>query len=395
MASSRPAPAPTGPRILPLAPALWEHHSQSLAPWMREWRDTHRLPPVLLLTGLEGVGKREVAYHLSQWILCERTGFGPAAASLFGDAPSLLDVAPSAESPLQGCGECPACHRAIENAWVDFREIRSQQASDDEETGNEGAGPARAGSLKIDQFRELRATLGFGSHEGGYRITLITNAETLTPQAANSLLKLLEEPPRDWILLLTATDANLLLPTLVSRCQRVRLRPFPQESLEHVLTAQGVNPDRARDAARLAQGSWKRALQSGHDEFWEERRAVFRFLRDPAREVGGLLDWTAKQPRHLETLVSSLEQQALELLTWSTSPGDPALEDFAWTCRDGAFDLVDHARLVTRRLGGRTAAREFWLERARRLGQARRELSTPMNRKILAQELLYSWVIPQ
>src|SRR6185312_5189559 len=99
----------------------------------------------------------------------------------------------------------------------------------------------------------------FGSHEGSYRIFLIPNADRMTPQAANSVLKILEEPPRGWIFFLTASDPTLLLATVLSRCQQLKLRPMPLETIQELLSEAGILGEKQKVAASLSQGSWGRA----------------------------------------------------------------------------------------------------------------------------------------
>ena len=70
-------------------------------------------------------------------------------------------------------------------------------------------GVTSTGALKIDQFRRLKETAGYGAHEGSHRVILIPNADRMTTQAANSVLKILEEPPRGWVFILTASDPTL------------------------------------------------------------------------------------------------------------------------------------------------------------------------------------------
>src|SRR5690348_10515575 len=73
---SEKAEQPQNTSILPLPELFLQHHLDTIAPALREWKAQKRIPPVLLITGLAGVGKREIVHFLSQWILCERNGFG-------------------------------------------------------------------------------------------------------------------------------------------------------------------------------------------------------------------------------------------------------------------------------------------------------------------------------
>jgi DNA polymerase-3 subunit delta' len=367
------ATAAANPTLLPLPASVLRHHGKALFRLLAQWRDQKRVPPVLLLTGSGGVGKRSLAYFISQWLLCEKAGPGAQAEeSLFGPAE------PPSGDPVP-CGECGACLKALKGNWVDFTEISAETP--------DGEGSSATGALKIEQFRKLKATAGFGAFDGAYRITLIRDADRLTVQAANSILKLLEEPPPGWVLLLTASDPSLLLPTLVSRCQTLRLRPFAAEILVALLAEAGVPEERRAICARLAQGSWGKALALAADEAWERRASVFRFLEQPGAELNALVDWAAQEPAHFELLLDQLEQVTADLITWSLSP-----EKAEWRNSDGARALARHAEAATRRFGSAAAARGFWTARADRLFRARQERLAPLNKKLLAQDLLLPWL---
>jgi DNA polymerase-3 subunit delta' len=385
------ADASDTPSPLPLPEPLLAHHRQALGPLMRQWRDQDRVPPVLLLTGPAGIGKRAVAHWLSQWLLCERAGFADATraeedegdglfgGSLFGEAPGTASAAATAGGEPGPCGECPSCQRALRGNWVDFTEI----AVDDED-----AEKASGGSLKIEQFRELKARLGFSAFDGPFRIVLIRDAERMTVQAANSLLKILEEPPPRWVFLLTSGDASLLLPTLVSRCQSVRLRPLGEPTLERLLSEAGAPADRRSVCARLAQGSWSRAQACAEDEAWERRREIYRFVENPARELGALLDWAAAEPAHFDFLLTHLELAASDLVRWAVDETPPV-----GTLEDRRL-LKDAAAETVRRLGSRERARAFWTKRLEQLFRARALAQAPLNRKIVIQDLLSPWLEP-
>jgi hypothetical protein len=341
------------------------------------------------MTGLDGVGKRSVAYHLSQWILCERGPFGKAGdnesetGDLFGtlnlsepESSTEPEPGPEPEPVLSPCGECVACQKALHGTWVDFTEIRPEE--DDER-----------GTLKVEQFRDLKAKMGFGAHEGAARITLIPNADKMTPQAANSMLKLLEEPPRGWVFLLTASDPTLILPTVLSRCQVIRLLPLPKAAIVDLLAQSGVAPDRREIAAELAQGSWGKALKIGENEGWEKRELLFQFLDEPGTQLTPLVEWASGSPSQLDLLLNQLEHALSELVLW-TETGLPAAE-YPWKNRDGSKKLASHASRLSRSRGA-PGARDFWIGRAARLGEIRRQSLAPLNRKILVQDLLMPWL---
>jgi len=378
--------------VLPVQDTVLAHHGKTIFGPMREWLQAGRVPPVLLLTGIKGVGKREVAYFLAQWILCERNPLStlakPAAEneaaeeeSLFGGelfgAPPAAPISNTHESELKPCGTCAACQRALRGSWVDFTEILP-----DEDTG----------TLKIEPLRKLKASVGFGSHEGGYRITLIPGADRMTPQAANSVLKLLEEPPPGWLFFLTAGDPTLVLPTILSRCQTLRLKPLDSGSIEKILQNGGVSRDRAAICSELAHGSLVKAQAFADEEIWSQRKTFFAFLTEPQAHLNSLQDWAAADSSQFDLFLDQLESIALDLtrLTLGSNSSNPERHD--WVNRDGTQALAKHASNAIRALGGVDQARNFWIARAQRLARARSEALTPVNRKLLIQDLLLPWL---
>lgn len=304
------------------APVL-NHHGKTLFTSLQEWTQKNQIPPVILFTGQPGIGKRSIAYFLTQWIFCERTRN------------------PFTPSP---CQECPSCQKLLSGNSVDLIEIAPEPHEE---------------SLKIDQFRKLKDSLGFGAHESGYRIILIPNVERMTPQAANSMLKILEEPPSGWIFLMTTHDPALLLPTLVSRCQTLRLKPFLTSEIEKILTDSGIEKDKAKVCAELSQGSWGRALFFAENEIWEKRETILRFLEDPASVLQTLVDWASQETRYFEALVDLLEQFTANQIRSSLTSGKSTGFLFAQT---------------------------------KRLAESRQKALTPVNRKILIQDLLMPWM---
>lgn len=367
------APAPETPGVLPLPKAAADHHAQVLGGPMKEWQTQRRVPPVLLLTGIPGVGKRSMAYYLAQWLLCERTGLNQVVSEdsggdLFG---GLLGEAPKPAAPVgdepRPCGECMSCQRAIRGTWIDFVEVLPEEEGE---------------SLKIEQFRKLKTQLGFGAHEGNYRVILIPNADRMTVQAANSVLKLLEEPPAGWIFFLTASDSNLLLPTLVSRCQTIRLKPFTKATLEELLG--DVRGGKQALCAELGQGSWGKALEWTEEESWKNRDTLLTFLREPQAAIGPLVDWASQDTREFTRMIDQLESLTMDLIRWTLEEAPP--EKHSWMNSDAKAALASHARARG------TQSRAFWIERAERLARVRQELGAPLNRKLLAQDLLLPWL---
>ncbi len=145
-----------------------------------------RLAHAYLFAGPDGVGKTTVALDLAAVLLCRD---------------------PLADHP---CGICPGCLKFQSGNHPDFLRI-----------GPDGAG------IKIDQIRELKKALNFAPFESRLRIVLLEEVHTMRREAANSLLKVLEEPPADNLLLLVGNAAGSLLDTIVSRCQVIPFAPLP------------------------------------------------------------------------------------------------------------------------------------------------------------------------
>lgn len=365
------------PSPLPLAPELLRAHA-GVADALEKWKESKRVPPVLLLTGPRGCGKRAMAYYLSQALQCERTGFFESAegGGLFGgdtgpglgfdlgaDAPSRKSSAP--------CGECGACLRALSGQAIDFTEIVLE---DEKKT------------LGVDQFREIKEKQGFASFGGGAKIYLISDADRMTIAAANSVLKLLEEPPPGWVFLLTVSDPSLLPSTVVSRCQILRLRPLEESTVAALLRHEELPAERIASVAKMAEGSLTRARELASDDAWETRGLILQFIAKPQTAYHGLIDYAAGDPTQFRLLLDQFEQILTDLITAARVPGT------VYRNVDAKRALEDHAKRCAIRRGGPDRALSFWIERSERLFRIRREMTAPLNAKVLAQDFLAPWM---
>lgn len=354
--------------------ALRAHHGASLSGPVKDWFKRRQIPPVLLFTGPSGIGKRRVAFELAQWILCEKNGFHP----------KVPQETATLETPLFGCRSCISCLRIQSGNTVAITEILPEDGEDSS---------SASGTLKIDQFRELKASVGFNGGHETFRIILIPKADRMTPQAANSVLKLLEEPPVGWLLFLTANDSTLLLPTIVSRCQIFRLKPLAQELIQDLLGEQGVHPEEKRlVCASLAQGSWNRAVRFAQDTVWEKRKLIFQLLNDPQQAVSPLMDWMSQEPVHFEIFLDILEQILGDLIRWAAVVKPVDAEEFGWKQMDHRKELVAHTKTALKKLETIPGVRAFWLEQAERCAKARYDILTSLNKKLLSQDLLFPWL---
>ncbi len=175
-----------------------------------------------LFCGPPGLGRRTLALRLAQALNCTK----PLA-------------------PGVPCGLCRDCKQIEAMQHPDMNVI---QALDGDNLPKEG------GTLKVDQIREVQRSLSLKPYQSKYRVALFLRFQEANDNAANALLKTLEEAPAHAILLLTADTPEQLLPTIISRCEILRLRPLPIEAVESDLIYRGVDEERARLLAHISGG---------------------------------------------------------------------------------------------------------------------------------------------
>lgn len=238
------------------------------------------LPHALLFTGIEGVGKKTAATTVAMACNCTRSDRGEDRSR---DRPEPVTVA---------CGECAACRKIAAGTHPDVRHLAPD-----------------GGMIKIDQIRELCGFLGMKPYEARTRAVIIADAQAMNPAAANALLKMLEEPPPQTVLILTAGQAADVLPTVVSRCRQIHFGPIARQDLAAILVRDlGLDPQEAAVIAALAGGSVTRALaiQSGHGL---QRRAwlMAQLAGLPRQTPLGLLALAEKLARDRSELEGDLE----------------------------------------------------------------------------------------
>ena len=215
------------------------------------------LPPSVIFAGPEGVGKRIAAVALAQVMNC-----------------LALDGTDGADA----CGKCAACKRIARGVHADVLLVE----------------PGETGTIKIDQVRDAIERSAYRPFEGRRRVVIIDDAESLNAEAQNALLKTLEEPPAASTFVLVTSRPDMLLPTVVSRCQRLRFgRLSPAEIAEVLIRDHEYAEADAHAAAALSDGSIGRALEGATDEFVEARQAAASLLEsvatasDPRRRLSG------------------------------------------------------------------------------------------------------------
>jgi DNA polymerase-3 subunit delta' len=228
-----------------------------------------------LFAGPDGVGKRLVARAFARAINCETPVGGPDSGK------------------LDSCGLCTSCRGMDEGSSLNLVTVKSV-----------------GGVLKIDQVRELQNAIKYRV-QSGRRVAIIDEADKLIKAAANAFLKTLEEPPAGSIIILITSRPAELLPTIVSRCQRINFRPLPEETVSNVLIerfgSEGLSTEEASTVARLSGGSLAGAIEvvkSGE----QARRKQFleRFLRLTLGDGNEILD-AARELSKEEDVLGTLE----------------------------------------------------------------------------------------
>ncbi|MDE2117918.1 MAG: DNA polymerase III subunit delta', partial [Betaproteobacteria bacterium] len=169
--------------------------------WVRLQELRKRPPHALLFKGSRGIGKLDLTMNFAQLLLCQKPGESGFA-----------------------CGKCPSCHWLEQDSHPDFRLLQPEALSLGGEESESGKKPSK--QISVDQIRGLADFIGMSAHQGGRRVVIIHPAEAMNINAANALLKNLEEPPPGLLFILVSHKPQQLLPTILSRCLSFNL-PAP------------------------------------------------------------------------------------------------------------------------------------------------------------------------
>ena len=328
---------------------------------LRRLLNSGRVPGSLLFTGEQGIGKKLFALELAKAFNCRnRVG-------------------------VEACDECSSCKRISRSTFPPF-------SSDDDNRErmiwSEHADVAMARPFKniirVKVMRELEREANFRPFEGAARVFIVEDADAMNEQAANALLKTLEEPAPTSHLILTTSNPTALLATIRSRCQVIRFGPIPAEEIEQFLSTETKLP--VADAALLARtsmGSLGRALAADIEDYRERRDEMLSVLNALV-----LTGDRAQLIRCAEALAGAKDrseyEERLDVLE--------ALIRDAWALRLGRpedtivnRDLLGQLQKIADEMPSRRAAQ--WLAR---IEEMRGELEVNINRKIASDALLVS-----
>jgi len=206
---------------------------------LKDELDSSRIHHAYLFIGKNGVGKQRLALEFTKAILCQEQG-------------------------VDACDKCLACRKIDHSNHPDLRIINIEEESN---------------SIKIDQIRELQKDIAYKPYDSHRKVYIITDADKITTEAANSLLKTLEEPPDYAVIILLAEEVDKLLPTVISRCQQIQLNKVSDSIIENEIEEHGFDEETSRLIARLADGSLGLAIRLIDDEdFLENRKQIIKTL---------------------------------------------------------------------------------------------------------------------
>jgi DNA polymerase-3 subunit delta' len=238
-----------------------------------------RLAHAYLFVGKEGIGKKLVALNLAKALNCPRDGEDP-------------------------CDKCPSCLKIDHLHHPDVHLVEPQGQW-----------------ILIDQIRDLQRELSHKPFEGKRRVCILRGSDRMRQEAANALLKILEEPPLHTVLILLASHSDLMLPTIISRCQQISFHPLPVKRVIEVIRSRlELNDEEAHILASLANGSLGKALRIDLNLALRVRREIIGKIMDlpsyGAERILGLAEELASGNDDLPLLLSMIHAWYRDLLAF-------------------------------------------------------------------------------
>ncbi len=318
-------------------------------PWQAEqWQSLQqrlaqgRMPHALLLHGVEGMGKLQFAHALANSLLCE-----------------------SRQPNGEACGTCRSCQLHSAGNHPDYTELTPEE-------------PGK--NITIDMVRRLSSKLSISSQYGGYKVVLLSPAEQMNVASANSLLKTLEEPTPDTILILVCSHIDRLLPTIRSRCQMVLFGQADLQQIQQWLIQVGnVDPQKAAQLMTLAGNAPLRAQMLAESEVIAQRAELLDMLQRMGRG----------EMTPIQVAEKSLSFGVSEVLQW-LSYWCMDLIRLNFTSQPGHIDspdLMPRLQPMSQQIDLKKLYGYF-----DKLIEASRLARTQVNEQLLLEETLIGWV---
>ncbi len=250
-----------------------------------------------LFEGKEGIGKKLLALHTARGFLCEKnTNFG--------------------------CGECKSCRltdNLISNVYTgtnltynpDIKLVSSQEGKD----------------IKISQIRDVIDFVKLKSSSG--KVVIIENAEKMNTEAGNALLKTLEEPPEKTMFILTTTNQNKLLPTIVSRCFKIKFKQLPKEEIYRFLTEKGFSEKEAKEISAISEGSLSLfSLIKDNKKLYQIAKDIAILMLDKQLRIEGIINLADILDKLDNREISIIFQIVQTILHKKTLKGEFDIEEY-------------------------------------------------------------------
>ncbi len=234
-----------------------------------------------LFFGQESIGKKLMAVEFAKALNCEVSG------------------------PKDNCGDCPSCRKIDQGIHPDFFFLEPEKSSPS----------ARTSFIKVEEIRELQKKLAYLPYEAKTKVAILDGADAMNPQAANTLLKTLEEPPSSTILILISSNPYQLLPTIVSRCQGVKFHLLHSDVVRQILR-QSVQPEtegfseKELDLRTLrSMGRISRALEEDIEATNQYREEILTLLEQATfKRMDVIFKWTRQWAKRSAQIQSVLDE---------------------------------------------------------------------------------------
>lgn len=274
-----------------------------------------KVPSAYLFWGLEGIGKDSLALEFAKTVNC----LNPIVS----------------EGEISACDECRSCKQADAFSHTNIQIIYSLPAGKGSDTTSESPlakltdeqigeitdqlklkseniyhkiSIPNANQIKIASIREVKKNLSMTSNSGGRRVVIVLNAEEMTTEAANAFLKTLEEPHEKITIILTSSKKEMLMQTILSRCQQIHCEPVPEDLIaQYLVENYGKTLAEARIIANFSQGSVTAAVEFLDDDVQDMRSDIIDTLRSALKK-----NYRIELSQYIDKLIASKNKNKIE-----------------------------------------------------------------------------------